>query len=729
MSWVLVVWSMIVSACLTLAGMHLLIWNKRRDGWANLLFSLAAIGTATLAAIEYCMMTSATTADYGRAVRWLHVPSWMILVAMVWFIHFHLRAGRLWLAWTFCGVRTLSLILNFVFTPNLNFREITALRTISFLGESVVIPEAIPNPWMLLGQLALLLFVIYVLDASITVWRRGHRRQALLLGGSMSFFAITGTVQAILVFWGILSMPITAAIFFMGVVVAMGYELSSDVLRAAELARDLKEVDERMNLAGRAGRFGIWMRDYAGDTIWCTESCRMLFALGESEPLNMERMLRQMHPEDRDVLERAVARAGTNGGEYECEYRIVLPGGEIRWIGSRGQVEFSGGHPVRLRGVSQDITERKRAEESTRSSQALMQAIFNSVPGLLYLYTEDGRLVRWNTRHELMTGYASDELLHFRAERWFDAVHWPEAARAIAEVFTKGYAEVETTMILKNGQRLPIFATGSRVLLAGKPHMVGIAIDISNRKRAEMELAQQRDELAHLSRVTTVSALSGALAHELNQPLGIILSNTQAAQELLAQDPPALGEIGEILSDIVAADRRAAEIIQRLRALLKRGETSMQPLVLNELLEEVLHLTRSDLIGRGVLVDCDLAPDLPAVTGTRVQIQQVALNLILNAADAMADNAPGTRRLHLTTVRCDDAVRITVRDEGIGLPADKERLFQAFFTTKTNGLGMGLAICRSIIAAHNGRIWAEPHPERGAIFHVELPVADAKVKP
>lgn len=294
-----------------------------------------------------------------------------------------------------------------------------------------------------------------------------------------------------------------------------------------------------------------------------------------------------------------------------------------------------------------------------------------------------------------------------------------------------GEYDVEYRIVLADGT---VRWIGSRGLALadgnGKAvRLCGVSMDITEHKRAEAELAQQRDELAHLSRVTTVSALSGSLAHELNQPLGIILSNTQAAQELLLQNPPALTDLGEILADIVAADRRAAEIIQRLRDLLKRGETSMQPLPINKVLEDVLHLTRSDLIGRGIIATCDFAPDLPPVTGTRVQIQQVALNLILNAADAMAGNAPGSRRLFLTTARHGDVVRVTIRDEGTGLPEDTERLFDAFYTTKPTGLGMGLAICRSIIFAHHGRIWAEPHPERGAIFHFELPVAAASVSP
>jgi C4-dicarboxylate-specific signal transduction histidine kinase len=179
-----------------------------------------------------------------------------------------------------------------------------------------------------------------------------------------------------------------------------------------------------------------------------------------------------------------------------------------------------------------------------------------------------------------------------------------------------------------------------------------------------------------------------------------------------------------ILSDIVAADRRAGDVIERLRAMLKRGQVSLQPLPLNQVIEEVLRLINADLIGRGVIVVRELAPHLPPIAGDRVQLQQLVLNLILNGADAMATNAPGRRRLHLQTMRHQDRVHASVRDEGGGLPADVERLFQPFYTTKPHGLGMGLAICRSIIDAHHGRLWAEPHPESGAIFCFELPEAE-----
>ena len=205
MSWVTVVWSMTASACLTLALVHGLVWWLRREeALANLLFALMAVATTLMAAGEMWMMQAGTPEQFGMAVRWAHVPVWALIVSLVGFVRLYLRAGRRWLGWAVCGVRTLSLIPNFLTGANLDYREITALRRIPFLGESVSVAEGAPNPWMLVGQLSLLLLVIFVADAALTVWRRGDRRQALVVGGAMAFFVLMGTGQAILVFWGII---------------------------------------------------------------------------------------------------------------------------------------------------------------------------------------------------------------------------------------------------------------------------------------------------------------------------------------------------------------------------------------------------------------------------------------------------------------------------------------------------------------------------------------------
>ena len=225
------------------------------------------------------------------------------------------------------------------------------------------------------------------------------------------------------------------------------------------------------------------------------------------------------------------------------------------------------------------------------------------------------------------------------------------------------------------------------------------------------------------SRVATLSALSGSLAHELSQPLSSILSNAQAGQRFMSQDAPDLVELRAILADIVSADRRAGEIIERLRTMLRRGEVALQAVSVNESLEELLRLTRSDLIARGVSVSNLTTGDLPAAMTDRVQLQQILLNLIVNACDAMASNPPEDRNLTLTTFVAQNEMRIGVLDCGVGLPDDVEGLFQPFHTTKDGGLGMGLSICRTLVTSHGGRLWAERRPERGAAFYVALPLA------
>lgn len=217
--------------------------------------------------------------------------------------------------------------------------------------------------------------------------------------------------------------------------------------------------------------------------------------------------------------------------------------------------------------------------------------------------------------------------------------------------------------------------------------------------------------------------LSGALAHELNQPLTSILSNAQAAQLFIARGVVSADEIGPILDDIVKADRRAGDIIRRLRRLLKKDDSTRQWLDLNEVVSEVLRLTNSDRVSRGITIQLELSPDLPPVYGDEVQLQQVLLNLLNNACDAIeaVDALPA---LTVRTVCEAGNVIVSVADRGSGIGAeDMERIFEPFVTTKAKGLGLGLSICRTIIQAHGGRLWAENGQDGGAVFHFVVPVA------
>jgi C4-dicarboxylate-specific signal transduction histidine kinase len=226
--------------------------------------------------------------------------------------------------------------------------------------------------------------------------------------------------------------------------------------------------------------------------------------------------------------------------------------------------------------------------------------------------------------------------------------------------------------------------------------------------------------------------LSGGIAHELNQPLTAILSNAQAAQHFIARKDLDREELSEILADIIAADQRAGEVIRRLRALFKKGETYLQPLDAIELVREVMGIAHGDLVTRSVEVLPELTPHLPLIQGDRVQLEQVMLNLVMNACDAMAGgggngggNGDGGRRLSIRSRTAADQVQISFTDHGTGFrPEDYEKLFQPFYTTKPQGLGLGLSISRSIIAAHGGRLWGTSSPGHGSTFNIALPVLD-----
>src|SRR5436190_16781084 len=380
MSWITIVWSMNAAACLTLAAFYGVVWCKQRDNWVHLLFSCSAAAAAAISAFELWMTNATTVEQYQLLVRWIHVPTWILIVSFVAFVRLYLHAGRAWLAWGIYGLRTLVLILNFIFPVSINFKAITDIRHFSWASEIVAVPVGIPNPWGLLSHVSLLWLLVFCVDAAITVWRRGDRRRALVVGGSMIFGAILAW-HVPLVIWRIINVPFFLCFTYSGIVAAMAYELSYDLLDAAQLARrlqaseaELRETQERMELAASAAELAMWTWDIARNEIWITDKGRSLFGFGASEKLDFDRFRSSLHPEDRESVLKGVENSLRTGAEYQSEYRVVLPNGQLRWIAGRGHVECNGdGQPVRMRGASLDITKRKQAEEQLRMSEATLR--------------------------------------------------------------------------------------------------------------------------------------------------------------------------------------------------------------------------------------------------------------------------------------------------------------------------------------------------------------------
>src|SRR6476646_9221897 len=347
MSWITVIWSMSAAACLTLAAFYGAVWCKQRENRVYIVFSCSAVAAAAISAFELWMINARTVEHYELLVRWVHVPTWVLTLSFVAFVRLYLRAGRVWLAWSIYVLRTLVLILNFLFPVSINFKTITDIRHFSWAGEIVSVPVGIPNPWGLLSHVSLLLLLVFCVDAAITVWRRGDRRRALLVGGSMTFGAILAW-HVPLVIWGIIDVPFFLGFTYTGIVAAMGYELSSDMARAARLTRELEISEKRFNLAADSADLGFPV----------------------SGRITFQELISRWHEDDREKVRQAVNEAIEHGKDYQAEFRIVRAGGSLQWVCARGRVQLDEQRkPKRLTGVSLDITARKEAEALARQQR------------------------------------------------------------------------------------------------------------------------------------------------------------------------------------------------------------------------------------------------------------------------------------------------------------------------------------------------------------------------
>jgi PAS domain S-box-containing protein len=370
---------------------------------------------------------------------------------------------------------------------------------------------------------------------------------------------------------------------------------------------------------------------------------------------------------------------------------------------------------------------RRRAEAELRESQEFMD--LSTSAGELGLWVRDlERGDLWaNQRLRTLFGFGQNDVLRF--DDVVARIHPDDRSQVVSLVQhaqEDGIPFEADFRVLSNGTERWIAAKGQSVGNApgGAMRRMGALTDITARKKAELEAQRHRDELAHVSRVSMMGQLASALAHELNQPLGAILRNAEAAELFLQASPPDLHEVRAILADIRKDDRRAGEVIDRMRALLKRRESQWSTLDLNSIVEEVAGLLRFDGEARRVKLTLELALSAPPIRGDRVQVQQVLLNLIINAMDAVNGCEAGKRCVAVRVRPRNAEVEVAVSDAGHGIPAENlKRLFEPFFTTKPSGMGLGLAISHTIIQAHGGRLWAENNLDCGATFRFTLPIS------
>ena len=511
-------------------------------------------------------------------------------------------------------------------------------------------------------------------------------------------------------------------------------EVFANALERRHAEQAMRESEDRFRLLAESVPLMIWMSSPAGRRTYFNErwlhvtGCRFEDALDDG-------WLSYVHPDDREETVKTIRWAAEGHAPFTLEYRLRRADGEHRWVIDHGVPRRStDGALAGYIGSGVDVTELRTVQKALLESNALRSAIFGSVYGHVAAIGRAGAIIAVNDgwrRLAEANGVNPDSVSvganYFDICQRVTGMTDGDARRALAVVTgvvagDRERAQLEYSTRTSDGVRW--FDLSVEALRRAEGGAVISHVETTRRRYAEDEARRQRDALAHALRVTTLGELAASLAHEINQPLSAIVMNAKATARLLDAGATVTDDIRGALRDIAADGTRASEIIRRLRVLLSKEHLPGRAVDVNELVAETMSLVEYDLRRRGIDIRSVHAAELPAVSVDRVQLQQVVLNLLVNAIEAIAAAGEGPCTITVTTAaRGADRVEIAVADTGVGATStDLERMFEPFATTKTNGLGMGLSISRSILRAHRGTIWATVNADRGLTLHVELPI-------
>ena len=547
-----------------------------------------------------------------------------------------------------------------------------------------------------------------------------------------------------------------------------------DALTSLLMFRNLGESERRLEEAQRISHVGYWERDLATNRYtWSDENYRIFGLRPQECILTFDDVQKLLHPADREMRAAAVAEALRGGRRYDVEYRVVRPDGDVRFVRSEGDVvRDEAGRLLRVFGTVQDITERKRGEhrrmaqhtvthilsEATTLEEAtpkILQAVCDCLVwdlGALWRHDREAGALRcvevWHPESiavpefeaascegTLQPGIGLPGRVWSTSEPAFisDVVDDPDFLRAPVAGREGLHAAFGFPIVL-GGEVLGVMEFFSHEIRQPDRDLLNMMATIGSqigqfidRKQAEDALHRVQAELAHVTRVATLGELTASIAHEINQPLAAVVNNATACVHWLAAQN--LEEARQCAEFVIADGHRAGEIIGRIRALAKKAPPRKDRVDVNETIREVIALARSEVQSNGVSVRTRLGEELPLILGDRIQLQQVILNLMINAIEAMNEVSDAPRELSITSATDESKrVLVAVRDSGLGLhPRSLDRLFDAFYTTKPQGMGMGLAISRSIVEAHGGRLWVTPNEPHGAVFQFTLPSGPDKV--
>jgi PAS domain S-box-containing protein len=502
-----------------------------------------------------------------------------------------------------------------------------------------------------------------------------------------------------------------------------------DVTERKRAEEALRRSESYLAEAQKLSKTGSWAWDPRCDKmLYCSEEVYRIFGIDPQESVpSIQVLLQRVHPEDQDRVRAESFRGGRDKTEQTLEYRLLLPDGRIKYLLSKRHPVFDGtGDLAEIIGTIVDVTERKRSEELLRESEGRFRTSVDHLTDALFIHNDQddkGRVIDANQQACDSLGYTREELIGMTA---FDYDPSVDASFnvSIRERLARGEIfSFESVHRRKDGTEFPV-EVRVRPFRHGD-HRFGLALarNITDRKRAEAELERLRQleaDLAQINRVSMMGELAASLAHEVKQPIAAAATNAKTSLRWLQREPPDIGEAREAVSRIVKDVLRAADIIDRNRSLYRRDTPKREMLNLNELIREMIVLLRDAASRHSVSIRAELDGALPTVTGDRVQMQQVLMNLMLNGIEAMKDTGG---ELTIRSKKTEDPqILLSVSDLGVGLPVENaERIFDAFFTTKEQGTGMGLSISRRIIESHGGRLWATANQGRGATFHFIVP--------
>jgi PAS domain S-box-containing protein len=599
-------WSVCAGACLTFGFTSLTLWLRRRREIAYLLAAAMAMAAAGSALIELFLALSTDLMTYRRLLIAQVPVGAAIALALTWFVYFHFGSASRALALSTSLLWLIHVAVDFAAADGAVFTSITALeRNLTPWGEEISVARGVAHPLRFVAAWATALLILYLLDASIRVWRRGQRQKAAIVGGASILFIVLAGIHSHLVDESLIHSPYMISFAFLAVVAAMSYQLVDESLAAARYAREVQSGERRWQTLLDRLPLLVMTRDVGARIQYANPAMTQACGYSPAE-------LAGMH------------------------YPGVVPQTEL----GKATTRFE--HSARGE-VARPDTIPLQAKDGT-----VRDVIWTAVP------------LRDSTENQIGT--------------------------------------------------------------------LSIGVDVSEQIRTRNALEQARREMDRLTRATLLGEVAAGLAHELNQPLTAILSNSQAARRMLSSDTLDLAELRAILDDIISDDKRAGEVIHGLRAMLQSEESGDRSAAFDDAVLRASELLSAELTSQGVTLRLELDDAHVMVQGGRIQIQQVLMNLVLNAVRAMAGTEPARREIALRSILRDTELVVSVADRGTGIAADNlSRIFEPFVSTGRGGLGMGLAICRRIVQSYGGRIWAENREDGGAIVSFSLPIAHNEV--